>query len=165
MIILRPQALTRERFAAYGDVIDTATDRVSRINSGRFDRFGKLSLVETDDAGHASIGILRSRVATRLPCRFRSVERHPLGSQAFMPLAPFPFVVVVAPPGTRVRVEDLRAFVTDGRQGVNYRRGTWHMPLVALEVGQEFLVIDRAGTASNWERHEFNQPVGLGMIQ
>ena len=82
-----------------------------------------------------------------------------------MPLASFPFVVVVAPPQTRVHAKDLRAFVTDGRQGVNYRRGTWHMPLIALEVGQEFLVIDRVGTASNWERHVFDQPVALGTIQ
>ncbi len=71
------------------------------------------------------------------------MERHPLGSQAFVPLAKISFVVVVAPAGEWVRAEDLRAFVTDGTQGVNYFRGTWHMPLIALEAGQSFLVIDR----------------------
>ena len=164
MKTLRPRALTRERFAPYGDVIETAADSPCRMNDGRFDRFGGLSRVETDDRGHASIGIVKCRVATALPYRFSQIERHPLGSQAFIPLAPFPFVVVVAPPRPRVRVRDLRAFITDGRQGVNYRRGTWHMPLIGLEVGQEYLVVDRVSTASNWQGYEFDEPVTLGNI-
>ena len=77
------------------------------------------------------------------PVQPHLMERHPLGSQAFVPLAKISFVVVVAPAGEWVRAEDLRAFVTDGTQGVNYFRGTWHMPLIALEAGQSFLVIDR----------------------
>ena len=161
MKTLQPRALTHERFAPYGDVIETAARTPCRMNDGRFERFERLSRVETDDRGHASIGIVKCTIPTALPCHFNQIERHPLGSQAFIPLATFPFVVVVAPPRPRVRVQDLRAFVTDGRQGVNYRRGTWHMPLIGLEVGQEFLVIDRAGAASNWQGHVFDQPVTL----
>ena len=81
------------------------------------------------------------------------IERHPLGSQAFIPLSPCKMVVVVAPPGEGVDVSDLRAFVSNGRQGFNYRRGTWHMPLISFEAGQEYLIIDRGGNEANCEQH------------
>jgi len=89
------------------------------------------------------------------------VERHPLGSQAFIPLAEFPFVVVVAPPGESVARGDLCAFVTNGKQGINYHRGTWHMPLIALEAGQRFLVIERGGDESNCDEHSLAEPILL----
>jgi ureidoglycolate lyase len=89
------------------------------------------------------------------------VERHPLGSQAFIPLREFVFVVVVARPAEFVRVEDLHAFVTNGTQGVNYHRGTWHMPLIAMAEGQEFLVIDRSPTQDNCEELMLEQPAVL----
>jgi ureidoglycolate lyase len=76
-------------------------------------------------------------------------------------LGPVRFVVVVAPAGESVEPADLQAFVTDGRQGVNYRRGTWHMPLIAFETGQEFLVIDRAGDAPNCDEHTLDDSVLL----
>jgi ureidoglycolate lyase len=60
-----------------------------------------------------------------------------------------------------VAPEDLRAFETNGRQGINYRRGTWHMPLIALESGQQFLVIDRAGEGANCDQHILDEPVML----
>jgi ureidoglycolate lyase len=69
--------------------------------------------------------------------------------------------VVVAPPGESVQAEDLRAFVTNGRQGINYHRGTWHMPLIGLEAGQEFVIVDRAGGDANCEVHEFDEVVML----
>jgi ureidoglycolate lyase len=43
----------------------------------------------------------------------------------------------------------VRAFVTNGRQGVNYHRGTWHHPLIAVGDFSEFLVVDRAGESCN----------------
>ena len=67
-----------------------------------------------------------------------------------MPLSPFRFVVVVAPAGEIVEVDELQAFVTNGSQGVNYHKGIWHMPLIAFEAGQNFLIVDRAGGGSNY---------------
>ena len=89
------------------------------------------------------------------------VERHPLGSQAFIPLSRSRMIVVVGPAGDRVDPADLRAFETDGLQGINYHRGTWHMPLIAFETGQEFLVIDRAGDSPNCEEFRFDEAVVL----
>ena len=158
---LRPQPLTRERFLPFGDVIESQATRRAAMNAERFERFDDLCGVDPGADGRVRVSIARCRIATKLPYRFDVVERHPLGSQAFVPLVPTRFVVVVAPPGEAVEPEDLRAFVTNGRQGVNYRPGTWHMPLIAFETGQEFLVIDRGGDAPNCDEHTLDQGVLL----
>jgi ureidoglycolate lyase len=162
-IVIKPLPLTVERFAAFGDVIETAAATAVPMNAGRFDRYDDLARVDCDaDAtGRVSIGIVRSRTPTRFPHRFDTVERHPLASQAFMPLDRSVFVVVVAPAAETVTPEDLQAFVTNGRQGVNYHRGTWHMPLVAAREGQAFLVVDRRPGEGNCEELVFDGSIVL----
>ena len=151
--VLKPLPLTSERFAPYGDVISSSAAGIEVMNEARFERFGDLAQVNIDDGkeSYVSISIVRSKTPTRLPYEFDMVERHPFGSQAFIPLTRFSFVVVVAPPGESVEPEKLEAFVTNGNQGINYHRGTWHMPLIALGESQEFLVVDRAPGAGNCE--------------
>ena len=158
MISLRPEPLTVERFAPYGNVVATSGGVPSPMNEARFERFDRLAVADTD--GDVAISIVRSKSGTALPYRIEMVERHPLGSQAFVPLERFRFVVVVAPPGESVDAGQLRAFVTNGNQGINYHRGTWHMPLIALGESQSFLVIDRGG-ADNCEQHFLEVPVTL----
>jgi ureidoglycolate lyase len=158
---LKPLPLTRERFSPFGDVIEASGRRCEAMNAARFERFGDLCDVNVGADGRVCVSVVRCRSATRLPYRFDVVERHPLGSQAFVPLAPARFVVVVAPPAESVEPSDLRAFVTNGRQGVNYLRGTWHMPLIAFEAGQEFLVIDRAGDLPNYDEHVLDESMLL----
>lgn len=161
-ILITPAPLSREGFAPYGDVIATAASGAMPMNRARFDRFDGLATVDCDPSGggEMKISMIRSRAPTRLPFRIDLVERHPLGSQAFIPLDGIKFIVVVAMPGESVEAEDLRAFVTNGSQGVNYHRCTWHMPLIATESGREFVVIDRAG-ADNLEERYFDRSVLL----
>ena len=163
-ISLVPVPLTPERFAPYGDVIEASAGTASAMNDARFERFDDLCDVDLAD-GAVAISVTRCRTPTSLPLRIDRVERHPLGSQAFVPLSRTTMVIVVAPPGEDVRADDLRAFVTNGRQGFNYHRGTWHMPLVGLEAGQEFLVVDRGGSDTNCEVHEFDEIIMLERIQ
>jgi ureidoglycolate lyase len=163
MISLAPVPLTPERFAPYGDVIEASAGTVSPMNDARFERFDNLCNVDLD-GGDVAISVTRCRTPTLLPLRIDQVERHPLGSQAFVPLSRATMVIVVAPPGESVSANDLRAFVTNGRQGINYRRGTWHMPLIGLEAGQEFLVVDRGGDDANCEVHEFDETVILERV-
>lgn len=160
MISLVPVPLTRERFAPYGDVIETSARVAESMNDARFERFDNLCDIDLGD-GQVAISVTRCRTPTSLPLRVDMVERHPLGSQAFVPLARTTMVVVVAPPGESVEAGDLRAFVTNGRQGINYHRGTWHMPLIGFEAGQEFLIVDRAAGDSNCEVHEFGEVIML----
>jgi len=70
-------------------------------------------------------------------------------------------LIVVAPPEESVDARALRAFVSNGRQGINYHRGTWHMPLIAFEAGQEYLIIDRGGKEPNCDMHNLDEPVFL----
>lgn len=147
--------LTQERFAPFGDVLEALADNKQAMNSARFERFCDLADVDvgSDSGGRTSISIARSRSATALPYRVDMLERHPDGSQAFMPLANFQFVVVVAPAGESVDMRELAAFVSNGRQGINYHKGVWHMPMIAMQEGQEFLIIDRAGDSDNCDEY------------
>ncbi|MBT8084492.1 MAG: ureidoglycolate lyase [Woeseia sp.] len=150
---LKPVPITPERFAPFGDIVAALPERRAAMNEARFERFDDLAGVDVDLAGdgHVAISIARSRAATVLPYRFDMVERHPLGSQAFIPRRPFPFVVVVGPRGESIEAADLQAFVTNGTEGINYHRGTWHMPLISLAAGEEFLIVDRCGSSANCE--------------
>ncbi len=152
--------ITPERFAPFGDVIHASSDAKAAMNDARFERFSGLADVDAQGQ-HASISIARCKMPSSLPYRVDLVERHPLGSQAFIPLSHFRFFVVVGPAAESVEPEDLCAFVTNGSQGVNYRRGVWHMPMIALESGQEFLIVDRGIDGENCEEHYFSDPVTL----
>lgn len=152
MLELKAQKLTPEAFAPFGDVIDARVSESFPINGGRTQRHHDLARVEILDApSRPLISVFVSQPVT-LPLELELLERHPLGSQAFMPLHEERFVVVVAPPGDDIDPDEIRAFVTDGRQGVNYRAGTWHAIHSVLEREGEFLVVDRAGADNLDER-------------
>lgn len=145
------QALSRDGFAPYGDVIDASGPEQFLTNGGDARRFHRLGIADCNaDGGETLLSMFRV-LRTGVPPRVAMMERHPLSSQAFIPLAGQRFVVIVAPAQCHPAAEMLRAFVTDGRQGVNYHRATWHHPLVALDDG-DFLVVDRDGPGP-----DFNQ--------
>ena len=153
---LRPEPLTRAGFAAFGDVIEAA-DAFDMINSGTTRQYRKLTEIEVSaDGGRTQVSLYRV-APYELPLAIAILERHPLSSQLFMPLSAAPFLVVVAPPGEHVDRANVRAFVTNGAQVVNYRRGTWHHPVVALENSSEFLVVDRVGTGANCDEFFFER--------
>ena len=148
--------LSREGFAPFGDVIETSGANHYPINEGAIERYHDLARVEVGDSGRALVSIFECRRVGELPHRITLVERHALGSQAFVPLGGARMIIVVARPGDPPSPEQLHAFVTNGEQGVNYRPGVWHMPLVAFEPGQRFLVVDRGGPGGNCDEHRFD---------
>ncbi|MFC6978317.1 ureidoglycolate lyase [Microbulbifer taiwanensis] len=126
MLQLKAQPLTAEAFAPFGDVIDSRTADSFAINGGRAQRYHDLARIETlGDESRPLISIFISEPVD-LPLQLTYLERHPLGSQAFIPMHGERFVVVVAPKGESIDPSEVRAFVTDGHQGVNYRAGMWH---------------------------------------
>ena len=146
-IELIPEPLTAEAFRPFGDVIE-ATDAYELINSGTTQKFADLATIDVStDGGRPCISIYRA-TPYKLPLTIKMLERHPLGTQLFMPLQSDPFLIVVAPPGDKVDHTSVRAFITNGRQGVNYHRGTWHHPLIAFGAPGEFMIVDRAGQAN-----------------
>ncbi|MEO8671532.1 MAG: ureidoglycolate lyase [Tahibacter sp.] len=145
--VLRVERLTLAAFAPFGDVIESAAAKtVYPINAGTATRYHDLAQVDTaTQDGRPLISLFRAEPRT-LPFDVRLVERHPLGSQAFVPLnsdQTYLVVVTVDPAQTP------RAFLASHGQGVNYRRGTWHHPLIALHRVSDFLVIDRGGSGTN----------------
>lgn len=141
------EPLTAEAFKPFGDVIE-ATDNAQHftINQGFAERFHRLAQVDvTTDGGQPAISIFKAR-ARALPLQLSVLEKHPFGSQAFMPLSGHAYVVVVAVGGDTPDLSTLKCFMASAQQGVNYAKGTWHHPLLALQDG-DFLVVDRAGPA------------------
>ncbi|MGM0543191.1 MAG: ureidoglycolate lyase [Pseudomonadota bacterium] len=161
MLELTAEPLTADAFAPFGEVIDARTSDSFPINAGRTQRHHDLATVETlGDNARTLINIFVSQPVT-LPLELTFLERHPLGSQAFMPLHQERFIVVVAPPGETINPEDVRAFVTDGRQGVNYQAGTWHAIQSVLDREGEFLVVDRGGDGNNCDEYPLTLRVHL----
>lgn len=132
-------------FRPFGDVIDrrSALTKTYAINEGSASRAHDLSRVDASTrGGHVAISIVHVKPRL-LPFRLQCMERHRRGSQAFVPLTAARWIVVVAAPGHSPRFDQLRAFVASAEQGVNYARGTWHHPLLAIDRNAEFLVVDR----------------------
>lgn len=158
-MILKIEPLTRAIFAPFGDVIDCAGDNHYTINEGYAERYHDLAKVDvTAEGGRPLINIFRAKPRV-MPLRITLMERHPLSSQAFIPLLPRAFLVIVAAPGREPVATDLKCFRTHGQQGVNYATGTWHHPLIALESEQDFLVIDRGGAGDNCDEIQLRDEV------
>jgi ureidoglycolate lyase len=139
-IVARP--LTADAFAPFGDVLDAHGAPDFPINAGQCDRFHDRARLEfLGEGARAGISLARSRPSA-LPLRLERVERHPLGSQAFLPLGADPFLVVVAPDADGVPEPPL-AFLTRPGQGVNYLRNVWHGALAPLGRSAGFVIVDR----------------------
>jgi len=150
------QRLTPEVFAPYGDVIEATGEPSYQINNGNADRYHALATVTHDAQGSAIISIVNSRKQPT-PHTVTVVERHPLGSQAFIPRDKTPFVIVVAEAGERVRSDQLRAFISNGEQGINYHAGTWHGLLLTPFADMSFICVDRDGAGNNCEEWHFDE--------
>jgi len=159
-IIIRPQALTLEGFLPFGEVLETDGINPEPINFGNTQKYGDLAEIITADGGQAQMSIYRSS-AIKLPFRIRLMECHPLGSQAFYPLHERPFPVVVAALDVVPRAENLRVFLSNGRQGVNFHPGVWHHYQLTLGQDSDYLVLDRAGNGENYREHLLDEVVML----
>ena len=148
-LVLEP--LTAEAFAPFGEVIQRQGVTPQSINDGRTQKFADLARIDTAEGdGETTVHLYRSQAVT-LPFLVERMERHPLGSQAFMPLHQQPFPVIVAPAGNEPDIRTIRGFITNGEQGINYHRGVWHHFQISLNEICDYLVIDRAGPEHNCE--------------
>ncbi len=158
--VLQAIALTAEAFKPFGDVIETSDSAQHfTINQGFAERFHRLAHIDvTHDGGQPALSIFKAK-ARDLPLQLTLLEKHPLGSQAFMPLSGHPYVVAVARGNDSPDLSTLQCFIATAHQGVNYAKGTWHHPLLALQDG-DFLVIDRTGPVGemNCVEHALHPP-------
>ncbi len=147
--------LTAEAFAPFGDVLEVAGEPDRIINQGQCGRYHDRAGLDFSD-GRAGISLFNADPRS-LPYRLDMVERHPDGSQAFIPMTQHPFLVIVAPDVDGRPGEPL-AFVTAPGQAVNYHRGTWHGVLTPLHAPGLFTVVDRIGEGANLEEVWFDEP-------
>jgi len=156
--IITAQPLTRENFSPFGQVIDPDgwTDHYP-INNGKCERYHRIADAEaTGTDARVILSIFKGK-PYEMPLQLTMMERHPFGSQAFMPLSPRPFLVIVAHDAGNAPGEP-HAFITGPGQGVNYPRNLWHAVLTPIGRPQDFLVVDRAGTEKNLEEFHFAEP-------
>ena len=150
------QPLSAKAFSPYGELIDIRGSKAITINEGYTQRFDNLCTVDMANGQTPLVNIFRSQ-PVNLPFRVRSLERHPLGSQAFIPMQTCSFLVLVAPAQiSRPQAKDLKLFISQNGQGVNFKRNVWHHFSLALEKESDFVVIDYGGTADNLEEHYFS---------
>ena len=156
MINLTPEPLTKMAFAAFGDVIETDGALHYLINQGTTERYHNLAFVDVDELdGKPLISIFKGQ-PRQLPIALSLMERHPIASQAFIPLNQNDYLIVVAKPADTVAPSDLMAFRARGNQGVNYHRGVWHHPLLVLKPDSNFLIVDRGGEGHNLDEVWFD---------
>jgi ureidoglycolate lyase len=152
---IHTEPLTATAFAPFGDLLDCAGEPDKLINQGLCGRYHDRATLDFAD-GRAGISLFKADLRS-LPYQLDLLERHPLGSQAFVPMSLDPFLVIAAPdedgkPGTP------RAFLTQAGQAVNFHRNTWHGVLTPLSGTGLFAVIDRIGDGANLEEHWLDTP-------
>lgn len=146
------QPLEASLFAPYGDVIELGDTPTQMINQGNCERFTDLAQLDFQNGGTAGISLFNAK-PYKIPHTLKLLERHPLGSQAFIPMHSEPFLVIVAQDDDGKPVNPV-AFATTGKQAVNYHRNTWHGVLTPVGGQQLFVVVDRiGGEGSNLQEH------------
>ncbi len=159
MMLLTCAPLTADAFAPFGTVIETASVAPISINQGYARRFNDLVPVDVSpEGGLANVSLFVAQPRP-VPIAISLMERHPLGSQAFVPMQDRPWLVVVC---TDPRdAKGYRAFRATGRQGVSYARNAWHHPLLVLDADSHFLIVDRKGPGNNLEEVVLETPLSL----
>lgn len=148
MLTIKPQPLTREAFAPFGDVIQIEGSNHFEINSGYTTRVH--DLIDIQLGGESARAQFSFFLGRPRPFEIKMLEKHPLGSQAFYPIEDKRWLVVVA---SAPEPESVCAFWASGRQGVNYHQNVWHHPLLVIEP-QQFVIIDRGGDGHNCDEVE-----------
>ena len=147
-LIIKPKPISKENFKKFGDMISTEDIKPLEINNGFAKRYdGIANLNTSSDNGETTISIF-SALKRNFPMKIDMMEKHPLGSQAFIPMKETTFLVFVAPKEEKPDLNKIEAFIIPPGIGVNYKPGTWHFPLISTE-DMNFLVVDRKGSGDN----------------
>lgn len=162
MSVLTAKALTAEAFAPFGEVLEISGSPDKIINQGKCGRYNDRAQMDfAVDVGGGRAGISLFQAELReIPYMLDLLERHPLGSQAFIPMSQSRFLITVAEdvggvPGAP------RAFIARAGQGVNLRRNVWHGVLCPLDGSGLYAVIDRIGEGNNLEEYWLPQPIEI----
>tara|TARA_B110000196_G_C20555558_1_gene390775 strand:- start:6 stop:500 length:495 start_codon:yes stop_codon:yes gene_type:complete len=146
--IVKPKPITQKNFSKFGDMITTNNIKPTEINNGYAKRFDGIANLNTSKNGGETTISIFSALKRSFPMKIEMMEKHPLGSQAFIPMKDTTFLVFVAPQDNKLNLNKIESFVVPPGIGVNYNPGTWHFPLISTE-NMNFLVVDRKGSGDN----------------
>ena len=152
--VIEPIKITKKNFSDFGDVISVEKITPIDINAGYAQRFDNLANINTLINDGKTIVSIFSALKRSFPMKIDMMEKHPLGSQAFMPMKETTFLCFVAPQGDIPEINKIRSFIIPPKIGINYKPGIWHFPLISTE-NTDFLVIDRQGKGENLVIHKF----------
>ena len=148
IINIIPKKITKENFSLFGDIISTRDAKPIDINAGYAKRFDDLANINTSKDNGKTIVSIFSAKKRNFPMKIDMMEKHPLGSQAFIPMKETTFLVLVAPENDKPDLNKIESFIVPSGVGINYKPGVWHFPLIATE-DMNFLVVDRKGAGEN----------------
>ena len=154
--VIKPIKITKENFSEFGDLISSDGIKPIDINAGYAKRFDNLANINTSKDGGKTIVSIFSALKRTFPMKIDMMEKHPLGSQAFIPMKETTFLSFVAPPGEKPDIDKIESFIISPRTGINYKPDIWHFPLISTE-NTNFLVIDRKGDGENLIIHKFEK--------
>jgi len=159
-ITIKPIKITKKNFSKFGELIDTKKRKPIIINNGYAKRFHDLGKINTSSKkGNPIISIFSAKKRS-FPMKIDMMEKHPLGSQAFIPMKETVFLVFVAPKGKKPDIKKIKSFIVPKQTGINYKPGIWHFPLISNK-NMNFLVIDRKGKGNNLIIHKFKKKILL----
>ncbi len=138
------------------DIVEIGGHAGKTINEGRCWRYSDLAKLDFGASGRCGISLFKAELRT-LPLRLDLMERHPFGSQAFVPMDRASLLVVVSADDGG-RPGQPKAFVAGPDQAVNIHRNVWHGVLTPLSGSGLFAVFDWIGEDPNLEIHTFDQP-------
>ena len=154
--IIKPKLITKENFKKFGDMITTNDIKPLEINNGYAKRYDGIANLNTKkDNGESTISIF-SALKRSFPMKVDMMEKHPLGSQAFIPMKETSFLVFVAPRGSKPNLKKIESFRIPKQTGINLNPGIWHFPLISTK-NMNFLVVDRKGKGKNLTIHKFKK--------
>ena len=155
-ITIKPKKITKKKLKKFGDLISIKKVKPININNGYAKRFNDLCRINTSLKKGVTITSIFSAKKRKFPMKIDMMEKHPLGSQAFIPMDETKFLVFVAPKGKKPNIKKIESFIVPKQTGVNYKPGTWHFPLISTK-NMNFLVIDRKGKGKNLIIHKFKK--------
>ena len=155
-LAIKPKIITKENFKKFGDMISTEDIKPLEINNGFAKRYDGIANLDTKKNNGESTICIFSALKRSFPMKVDMMEKHPLGSQAFIPMKETVFLSFVAPEGEKPDLTRVEAFIIPKGIGVNYNPGIWHFPLISTE-DMNFLVVDRKGEGDNLIIHDLKE--------
>ena len=155
-IKIKPKKINKKNFSKFGQIIDTSKKKYFRINDGYAKRYDNLGKINTSlNKGRTIVSIFSAK-KRKFPMKVDMMEKHPLGSQAFVPMKETSFLVFVAPKGNKPDLKKIQSFRIPKQTGINLNPGIWHFPLISTK-DMNFLVVDRKGKGNNLIIHKFQK--------